>query len=141
MKPITIIFFTAFCLLTLAAAGQVEENDPYSVELVRIALKRRVEGTVNAKTQTNLARMGDAVSIALLKDLRDDELSDPRTVAAFLPIVRDAFSEPRFITFRTDRQPKVTVFFLKQVEQGVEDPRLREKIEETIQFVKAKATE
>jgi hypothetical protein len=141
VKFITIIFLGVVCLFPSAIAGQLQDNDPYSVELVRVALKNQGHGLIIAKTQTYLARMGDAASIAILKVLSEAELYDPHTVTTFLPMIRQAFSEPRFITISIDKQPTVTLFLLKNVEQRVEDARLRKQIEETIQNVKVKASE
>src|SRR5258708_32079851 len=94
------VSFVILPTLCLAASllGQVDENDPYSVKFVQTTIRNRGQGTVIAKSQTHLARMGDGISIALLKALSDRELSDPHTIEVFLPIIRGAFSEPQLVT-------------------------------------------
>lgn len=138
MKLLMTILFGILCF-PASTIGQSEEADPYSVKLVQAALRTRSEGLIIAKVQTHLARMGDGVSIALLKIFSEAELEDPQTVQAFLPIIRESFSQPQFISVDTDKKPMVTLFLLKQLKRNITDARTDGYIEETIKFVNEKA--
>ena len=120
--------------------SQSEESDPYSVQLLRVAMKTRSEGIFIAKVQTHMARMGDKVSIALLKDLSEAELLDRNKVEEYLPIIQESFSQPQFIEVEIDKQPKVTMFLLKYVRQGVLDARVQQDVDNTIRFVEEKTS-
>jgi hypothetical protein len=134
--PIAILTGT-LCLCCGLLAEQ-PGPDPYSIELVRTALKTQSEGILIAKVQTHLARMGDGVSIALLKILTEDDLTKPHSVESFLPIIREGFSQPQLITNATDRRPQVTLFLLVHIRSDVPDVRVQGAIEDTIQFVRQK---
>jgi hypothetical protein len=136
MKFFVALLCGVLCSVPTSLAGQSEESDPYSIKLVQTALKTRSEGIVIAKVQTHLARMGDRVSVALLKNLSADMLTDPTTIEGFLPVIRDAFSAPGLIATEVDKEPRVTLFFLKYVRQSISNTRTQQKIDETIQFVK-----
>ena len=120
--------------------SQSEESDPYSVQLLRVAMKTRSEGIFIAKVQTHMARMGDKVSIALLKDLSESELLDPNKVEEYLPIIQESFSQPQFIEVEIDKRPKVTMFLLKYVRQGVLDARVQQDVDNTMRFVEEKTS-
>jgi hypothetical protein len=118
---VSFVTLSMLCL-SISLPGQVEENDPYSVKFVQTTMKNRAQGLVIAKSQTHLARIGDGASIALLKVLSDSELSDPRMIEVYLPIIRGAFSEPQFITITVDKKPCVTLFLLKHVQKNSSRP-------------------
>lgn len=120
--------------------SQSEESDPYSVQLLRVAMKTRSEGIFIAKVQTHMARMGDKVSIALLKDLSEAELLDRNKVEEYLPIIQESFSQPQFIEVEIDKRPKVTMFLLKYVRQGVLDARVQQDVDNTMRFVEEKTS-
>ena len=138
MKLLMTILFGILCFPT-STIGQSEEADPYSIKLVQAALRTRSRGLVIAKAQTHLTRMGDGVSIALLKIFSQAELEDPHTVEAFLPIIRDSFSEPEFISVDIDKKPMVTLFLLRQLQRNINDAQTDVDIEVTIKFVNEKA--
>ena len=114
------------------------EDDIYSLKLIEHELRMRTQETVivHSWTQKRIARLGDAVGIALLKVLSDTDLKDPSTIKAFLPIIRQSFQAPAIIGNECDRQPKVTLFLLSHLEQNVSEADLRQEIWETTQFVK-----
>ena len=120
--------------------SQSEESDPYSVHLLQAAMKTRSEGLFIGTLQRHIARMGDKVSIALLKDLSESELLDPNKVEEYLPIIQDSFSQPQFIEVEIDKQPKVTMFLLKYVRRGILDSRVQQDIDNTIRFVEEKTS-
>jgi hypothetical protein len=138
MKLVITILVGMLCF-PASTIGQSEEADPYSVKLVQAALKTRSGGLIIAKVQTHLARMGDGVSIALVKIFTEAELEDPQTVEAFLPIIRESFSQPQFISVDIDKKPMVTLFLLKQLKRNITSAQTDGDIEETIKFVNEKA--
>jgi len=120
-----------------------EEPDSYSISVVKKALKMRAGGQIfiSSQTQKYISRLGDAVSIALLKILGEQELMNPESIESFLPIVRDSFDQPQMISIESDKQPKVTLFLLNHLKQDVPDVRVREDIQQTIDFVKSKTAD
>ena len=139
MKQLILALSCILCFALTWAAGQSQEADPYSVNLVQMALKTQSQGLGIAKIQTNVARKGDQVSIALLKTLSEGELTDPQTVERFLPIIRDSFAQPQFISIDIDRRPKVTLFLLKFLQENVNDPQVQLDIRQTVKFVSEKS--
>jgi hypothetical protein len=135
MKRSILLLSTMFCFFPLLSVSQSEDADPYSLQLVRTAMQTRSKGVIIAKVQTHIARMGDRVSIALIKDLNETDLVDPRKVEEFLPIIRDCFSQPRQIQLEMDKKPKVTLFLLRYVRQNVYDPQVQRDLDQTIRFV------
>jgi hypothetical protein len=93
---------------------------------------------IHGFSQKYLARLGDGVSIAILKLLDKDALSKPETVRDFLPIIRDAFAFPELISIETDKTPRVTLFLLDYLGGKVTDLETTRQIHETVEFVKGK---
>jgi hypothetical protein len=118
-------------LAAASAAGRPQEEDPYSVKLVEIALKYQSQGLTVGQVQRHVARLGDQVSVALLKSLDEGDLVDPRKVEEFLPIICQAFSEPKLISLDIDKRPKVTLFLLKHLELSVADAKVKQDIQQT----------
>ncbi len=141
-----LIPITCWVILTFGAllGGQSDEpgqSDAYSISSVKTALSMRAGGrkVIFSVTQKQITKLGDGVSIALLKILDQGHLVDPQTISDFLPIIRDAFDQPQLIMTEVDRQPKVTSFLLTYLQQNFSDPAVLENIRETIEFVKSKA--
>ena len=118
-----------------------EGSDPYSLELVRFSLRMRSGGKkyIQSTIQKQLTRLGDKVSVALLKILDEHQLADSQIVRDLLPIVRDAFSVPELISSEEDKQPQVTRFLLKHLEREFFDPQIKRDIRETLQFIEEKS--
>jgi hypothetical protein len=124
----------------LGAAGQhatEKKGDAYSIRLVENLLRNPTQlGAGFAERE--VSRLGDRVSIALLKVLGEEELSSPQKIRTFLPLIRSAFLSPELISIAEDREPKVTVFLLKHLESEAKDPRLKEELTQLIRYVKEK---
>lgn len=130
----------AILIFTMVAGGQ-SEDDPYSISIVRGALTLRSAGkqVMLSSTQKNLLRLGDGVSIALLKALNEQDLANPQTVRDFLPIIRDSFSHPELISLDMNKMPQVTLFLLGHLLRESADTAEREEIQQTIDYVRAHA--
>lgn len=113
--------------------------DLYDLEVVRAALKFESIGVVFGPTQRQIARLGDRVSISLLKILDEKDRAKPQVVGSFLPVVRAAFTSPQFISNIQDRRPDVTLLFLEWVRAQTGDAELKAKISEVEVFVKRQA--
>jgi len=101
-------------VLMLAGFLAGQSDDCYSIGVVTDALKTRTgtQKIVHSWTQKYFARLGDRVSVALLKILDERDLENPRTVKEFLPVIRDAFSQLESVAVPEDKEPKVTMFLL-----------------------------
>jgi hypothetical protein len=136
--------FLLVCCAILAFAGalqgQPDESSAYSISIVKFALQMRSGGqwVIFSPTQRSLARLGDGVSIALLKLIEEQDLTSRDTARALLSIIRDAFEQPQLIEIDVDKEPKVTLFLLRYMQLRVSDSEVRRDIQETIDSVKAK---
>jgi hypothetical protein len=91
---------------------------------------------INSATQKQLHRLGDGVSIALIKILGEADLVDPKNIKSFLPMIQDAFAYPDLIARDMDKKPTVTMVLLKYLGQTVTDTETQKEIQETMAFVK-----
>jgi hypothetical protein len=74
----------------------------------------------------------------LLKILDEPDMADPKTLEAFLPLIRDSFSYHPIISVQVNQEPKVTLFLLKNLKESIHDAQTERDIEETIKFVNEK---
>jgi hypothetical protein len=137
---ITLFIFCALLGLVGASLGQSGDSDPYSINVVKFELQMRSGGgkVIHGFSQKSLSRLGDGVSVAIMKILDQHALTNPETVRDFLPIVKDCFSQPQLISIAADKTPRVTLFLLDYVRQNVTDPQVQQEIQQTEEFVKAK---
>ena len=142
MRILAVFFFLLLaCSVSIGAESQ--EGDHYCTREVQIALKRTLShpGSWLSFTRKQLERCGDAVSIALLKIMDQDELAKVESVKAMLFIIRQAFEYPPAISREVDKKPNVTLFLLNHLHQDVSDAQVRSEIQQTIEFVKKKSSE
>jgi hypothetical protein len=127
----------AFLLAALPLGGQVGGEDPYEMNFVQASLKTSLEvpGFSNGAVVKNLQRLGDGVSIALLKLLDEGAITDPEKVESFLPLIHHSFSYPAGISMAANKEPRVTLFLLKHLERDITEPGTKQHIRETIEFV------
>lgn len=126
------IYFILSCVLFAASAfGGRQREDTYSIDVVkRLLIQPKGFSTGFAEKQAN--RLGDRVSIALLKIFTEEELMRPQNVAAFLPLIRSSFLSPNLISIEEDRKPDVTLFLLSHLERTVKSPSLGREISQLI---------
>ncbi len=132
-----------FCLLfVMGVAGTVKaqeaQTEPYSINLVRSAVKLHAQGAYVSIVEKRLPRLGDQVSIALIKIYSADELSKPETIRSFLPVIQDAFSAPQDIAQEADKKADVTLFLLKSLQRSVQDSQILRGIADTIGYVETR---
>ena len=135
-----ILILICCLLLTVSfayAQNKTEEpdKDTYSVRFMRDAVKNPDFALGVSFTEKRINRMGDGVSIALLKIYDIDELKNPKYIKAYLPLIEAAFVAPRIITIAEDKNPKVTMFLLKVLQRDVMDEGLKVKISDTIKYI------
>src|SRR5713101_7279002 len=87
---------------------EAKEDDPYSVTVVKDLLKQP-SGFSSSFSEKQVYRLGDRVSIALLKIHSENELKDPNRIRKFLPLIEEAFRIPNLISIREDQKPRVTL--------------------------------
>ena len=117
-------------------AGQNETD--YQVEEVKGLLKLP-PGSSLSFSEKFLNRLGDRVSIALMKIYTEQELANPANLRRYLPMINEAFQSLRIVP-ADDREPRVTLILLRFVEAQVQDPQLLEEILKTKAVVQ-KSTE
>jgi hypothetical protein len=115
-----------------------DATNPYSLNFVRSELQGH-SGSIQYEsgyTAKNMYRLGDGVSVALLKILDDSELASLEKIRMILPIIRQAFSHPELINIQVDRDPRVTEFLLKDLQRNISDPTVRSQIGQTLEYVR-----
>jgi len=128
-----------YLVLLLTGSGMARnvavQNESYDVPLVK-GLLQHPEGLGWSGFDKQVNRLGDRVSIALLKILEEKDFQNPQTVRSSLQLIRHSFLFPKLISIPIDREPKVTLFLLTHMRTGVNDPALKEEISKLIKFVK-----
>jgi hypothetical protein len=124
----------------VAPGAAMAEKDPYSVGFVRYCVAMQTGGFRTGFMHKHLARLGDKVGIALLKGFSKEQLAEPGTVKAILPIVREAFAHPELISITDDTRPRVTVFLLEYLRSNSRDSQTEQEITKTIHFITHRRT-
>lgn len=124
-------------LFAIPLAGQTSLDDPYSLQFVRNNLDTalKMPGASLGSVTKDFQRLGDGVSIALIKILSQTDLKDPRTVRAFLPLIRQSFSYLPIVSVPANREPRVTSLLLEYLRQNVDDAESQREIDTTAQYV------
>jgi hypothetical protein len=106
------------------------DEDSYSAREVAEVLKMP-SGFSSGISEKIVERLGDRVSIALLKIYTEDELTDANTFRRFLPLIEDAFRFRDLISIPEDRRPRVTVIFLEFLQMRTANAALKSDIMKT----------
>jgi hypothetical protein len=128
------------CCLVIDNKGR-ESVDYYSIKTVQSLLNEESLGVTTGEGSKIRHRLGDRVSVALLKILSEGDLKNPQKVKMILPLIRSCFLYPNFIEIPEDKSPKVTLFLLRYFETVAVDTVLKNEISETMKFVKDKTRE
>ncbi len=83
-------------------------------------------------------RLGDRVTVGIIKVFRKSALKKPQSIKIILPVIREAFSYPELIVREEDRTPGVSLTFLRNLEDNVQDDSLKKEISELIRFIQQK---
>jgi hypothetical protein len=138
MRFIIIICSALLLFSSVFAQDKVDGQDQYteSIRLVKRDIESRELGFSLSVIGKRIPRLGDGVSIALLKIYKGDALEIPENIRNYLPTVRAAFTAPKLIRLSENRTPEVTIFLLTYLERRVEDESLKAQISDVIKFVK-----
>jgi len=117
-----------YLLLALSFSQGGDQHEDYSVRDVDEAITEHKHGYSLGFADKHVDRLGDRVSIALLKLYTETELKDSQKVREFLPIVLEAFKYPQLIAIPADKEPRVTKYLLEHLEREVSDPSLKKEI-------------
>lgn len=135
-----IIVICSILLLFSSAYTQHKANgqDEYteSIRLVTQSVKNPKVALGFSFTEKHINRLGDSVSIALLKIYDAEALQNPKNIKNYLPIIRAAFTSPKIIELIENRKPEVTIFLLTYLEGRVKDENLKTQISDVIKFIK-----
>ena len=137
------LLLTVFCLLAAVSDGVTQikpikrkSEDP-TVRTVE-GLLQLPSGFSSGFSEKQSNRLGDQVSIALLKIFNEKELEDAQNIRRFLPIIRSAFLYPKLIPTQY-RKPRVTLPLLARLERRVADAELKSEISTVAEFLKKQA--
>ena len=131
MRDLTVLGFVLIAF-AVSLAGQEPSADPYRLNAVESALKLRSGGQriVIGHLQKVIYRLGDAVSVAILKITKKEDLGNPQTVRDLLPLIQEAFDHPELIVVESDRRPAVTLVLLSYLEQNTMDAQTLREIQQ-----------
>jgi len=107
----------------------------YGINNFRTVLRMAERGGSDTFTDAAVRSAGDAVSVATLKIVDEQELLSPVFIRAYLRLARTAFSRPEFIACADDRSPEVTLFVLDYLREKVQDKELQAQIDSTKEYV------
>jgi hypothetical protein len=88
--------------------------------------------------EKQLNRLGDRVSVALVKILSEEDMKNAQEIRKILPLIRGAFLAPQIITIPEDRKPAVTLLLLSKLEATAQDEILKKEILDLKDFVREK---
>jgi hypothetical protein len=140
------LFFLVCCVLVVCASGSgndPEQAEPYAIKIVEFELRMRSGGRkiIHGYSLKELHRLGDGVSIAIIKILDRPHLTDPQVVGSFLPIIEAAFAYPDLILRETDKHPRISLLLLDYLSHNVPDLEIQKDIQRTREFVTKKTVE
>ena len=142
MRKLFMISCAALIIFTCSSSECLaQKNEDYDIPLIKRALREQGLGVSFSFTEKLLNRLGDRVTIALLKTVDNQDLRNPEKLRQILRLVRQSFSSSHLIAVAEDKKPKVTLFFLTCLERETEDPRLRAEISELIKFINDRAAD
>jgi hypothetical protein len=126
------------CLLTAQATlRDSSERDPRCddecVNIVRGLLELGSIGFSVSYLEKQNDRLGDRVGVALLRIFSEKDIADPDNVKIFLPVIREAFLYPEFVSRPENRIPTTTLPLLRDLERRLKgNPAMEKEISETI---------
>lgn len=116
-----------------------EKSEDYSIPIVKNLLQQP-QGVSTGFSEKQLDRLGDRISIALIKILSEQDLKDPERIRRVLPLIRNAFAAPSVVPVAEDREPKVTMLLLKYWLNEVADSSLKQDISQLLTTLKGKVS-
>lgn len=144
MRKYNVLFFIfAICFCTIGQSAQVNEqddSDTYSINTVKFLIKERNLGLESGFGSKSKHRLGDKISIALMKIFSENDFRDTQKVKLLLPLIQSCFDYPGLIEVPEDKKPKVTLVFLSYLESLATDSLMKREINETINIVKEKTS-
>jgi hypothetical protein len=111
----------------ILSVTEAKEDDPYSITIVK-ALLEQPSGFSSSFSEKQVYRLGDRVSIAVLKIYSENELKDANRIRKFLPLIEEAFRIPNLISIREDQKPRVTLVLLRVLQLEERDANLKKEI-------------
>lgn len=130
-------FLFALLLLTIhhgrtTAPAQSVQCDRECVKTVRELLKEHNSGFNVSWLEKANEELGDSVSVGLQKIYPEKNISAPKTVRLFLPIMLESFRVPGRISKPEHRTPTATLQLLTRLKRKVRDASVRKEITETM---------
>src|SRR5438270_8493185 len=91
-------------LFLMSFASVAAQEDRYSTDEVK-ALLQQSQDFSSSFSEKQLSRLGDRISIALMKIYSEKELIDPQNMKRYLPLIVNAFRFPKLIA-ENDKEPR-----------------------------------
>lgn len=129
MRPYLHVTLLVFLAVLLVPIGQADEvQDGYDLTIMKRCILERSMGLNSSKQVTILPKLGNKVGIAIVKIYNGSDLTDPKIVKLYLPLIQFAFQEPRLIKEEEDRKPAVTMLLLNYIHDNIRDAALKNEV-------------
>lgn len=126
----------ALALAAIGAYGQdCKPDDAASLARVRQAIRTITKQQIYTSFDDKaLSRAGDTAAIAIVKELSDGELNDPKNTKSILSILHIAFGCRYCVTTPADKEPRFTTLLLEHLQANA-SAGMRSEIEKTREFI------
>lgn len=133
-----IVYFNVVAISQTNTTKDNSINYSYSKEIIEKILLNKVNNKELEETEETLNKLGDQVSIALMKCfLQKDKFEDKTYIKELiLPIIKSAFNKPNQIENEIDKSPQATILFLDFMKCKTKDNDLKNEIEQVELFIK-----
>jgi hypothetical protein len=135
---VVVLLSFGFVVNSVGQGLPAQVSEDYDVPLVKRALNEQAQGASFSFTNKYVSRLGDRVSIALLKIFDEKDFQNPKQLRVALKLVHQSFASLDLIIVPDDKNPKVTLFFLSCLQRQTKDPQLRDEISQLISFLNDK---
>ncbi len=117
--------------VSMAFAGIACCQTVSTEEMIRRIIDK---GVFEGQMQKHIGRMGDAAAVTVTKVFAGKNLTS-NEIDNTLIVLTASFADPRGVEDVSDRQPRTTLFVLRDLESSTRDPELRKRIADIRKYV------
>jgi len=131
MKTLLNCTILILCIACQSLSQGKEETscDDGCVDVIRSLVKAQKTGFSTSWLEKNNRNLGDRIGVGLQRIFSKKEISNSDNIRLFLPIIREAFADPKMIRVERLRSPVRTLQLLKRVYDASENEDIRKQIE------------
>ena len=132
LMPITTVAAQSKCVATDDGTTMVRSWIETDLKVAREtkSTAERAFSLGNSWIEKTTTRMGDELSVIILRAYIDDELRDEERLTYILSYLDTAFSEAAAISCDQYRSPRVTLLLLEHIRENTKSAKIRSKVDE-----------